>query len=359
MKTRFSYFFTVVVIYASSSFVCVYAAEFYFSQKSFADSQALPLIFLKTKWQTPYSSGEYSLTQNTTEFGNRFNPWSLALQHRFDLVTTYTPDMIAAINAIKNRVELPANKTYDLRMDIQHLRAWGIQGSYEIPFASTFKLRIDGALLYGYYFTSGKLKGNAQAISANDYNFHFDADYYYSEDFLFDRRVEQPKGYGYSLGFDARWQPIPAYQLGFAVADLPARIFWQNAPRTTATADSDTKQYDASGYAIYSPAISGRETNERFVQLLNPRATIENHYFIEQYELYANSRYLASHWYHTLGLALHDSRSARYGIGWMLPTNMLVFDMSLRHVNIRFALDTWRPRELRRLQLEFEFRFPI
>lgn len=68
--------------------------------------------------------------------------------------------------------------------------------------------------------------------------------------------------------------------LDLKVRDLLARMYWKDAPRTIAIADTNTKQFDADGFVIFNPAISGLEINEDFIQKL-PRKI----YFSSSYEI--------------------------------------------------------------------------
>ncbi len=267
--------------------------------------------------------------------------------------------MIVALHTIKNHAELMPGTTYDLQMRVNHLRAWGLKGAYDFVLPSNLTVRLIGTALYGYYFTSGRLVGTGSPIAKNDYDFRFDVDYFYSEDFLFDRAVAQPQGLGYALGVESTWQPTASYSLKFAVSDGLARVYWQNAPHTQATADSRTKQYDANGYAKYSPAVSGIETTERFEQTLEPRVTIENRFLVENHYFFTESRHVSDAWYHTLGVGVRTNGNTRYALGVVLPNNAIMFEISQRRVSARLAVDAWRVKEIHQLLLEMEIRFPI
>jgi hypothetical protein len=129
--------------------------------------------------------------------------------------------------------------------------------------------------LKGLKLTEGQFNGSAVATAENDYDVAADVNYYYSEDVLFERNVNAPNGRGYSLDFDLDWSFLSDYYLQLKVRDLIGKIYWTDAPNTTAVASNDIKEYDENGYVIYNPVLSGYETYRDFTQELTPQINLQ------------------------------------------------------------------------------------
>ncbi|MBW1769148.1 MAG: hypothetical protein JRJ65_19155, partial [Deltaproteobacteria bacterium] len=106
------------------------------------------------------------------------------------------------------------------------------------------------------HLIDGFINGNATIINDSDYDFEARVGYYYSEDILFDRKVNEPIGRGFSIDAEFTWLIENSTLIEMQVRDLFARIYWEDSPYTTGKATSDSKKYDENGYVSMKVSMS-------------------------------------------------------------------------------------------------------
>lgn len=255
-------------------------ADVYFDTSLFAYSEPVTIKGAMTGWEGPFSGGRAALTHNWIETGVAYQKWKFGFIKRFDYELGFSQDTADFLYRIENKQPLQAGKTYQLDLTARHTYSEGLRLSQEFEPAAGLNLVLGVAYLRGLRLTEGTFKGSATALSESDYDFQFDVDYFYSKDALFDREVQPPDGEGYSIDLSLAWQPVADFGAVLQIKDLYGLIYWENAPRTTATALSDVKEYDENGYVIYRPVLSGRESNENYTQKLPRKIAMQADYRI-------------------------------------------------------------------------------
>jgi hypothetical protein len=257
------------------------AANPYLVIDSFSLSESVPISDAMGDWESTVREGDKAFTYNWAEAGATYKAFGLGYLTRYDYALKYSPETAEFYHLVKNKKSLPLDRQYELELAAKHTYSKGLRLSYYFQFNEQLEVTIGGSYLKGVRLTDGALRGIATAVAENDYDFNANVDYYYSEDVLFDRKVDTPDGVGYSIDSLINWRIRRDLNMRLAVIDLIGRMYWSNAPNTTATATSATKEYDEDGYVIYKPTLSGYETNRDFTQTLDPRINLQLNYSLD------------------------------------------------------------------------------
>ena len=249
---------------------------------SFSHSEPIAIHALINDWDAPLKSGKRAFSFNRAEVGVALNHWTFGIFKRQDYIFEFQPETAKLIFDTKNKNDLTTGEEYSLDLDSNSFIARGLKLGYQKDYAN-FNIGLTVSYLEGQELTDGSISGDAVAVSESDYNFQFDVDYYYSEDSLFDRKIESlPKGQGYGIDFDVEGFINPDWHTHFAVRDLLARIYWSDTPKTVATGSSDNKEFDEDGYAIFKPVANGLESNEDFTQKIPTKVFLSSRYRVFQ-----------------------------------------------------------------------------
>lgn len=240
----------------------------YMVVKSVSYSEPVALEFMLGEQQVPFKGGNKAFTYNKAEVGFRWGSWQFGFLKRFDYQLAFSSETAELIYLAENRLPLEVGREYELRIKAKHNYSRGLRLAYKHRFSSRINVGLAASYLQGKAFTDGSIQGSARVTAENNYDFQFDADYFYSRDILFERDVDAPNGNGYSLDLNIGWQPNKYFTAQLEIVDLVGKMFWDNAPFTTVVASSNTKTFDDEGYVRYEPAVSGFGSNKNFTQTL-------------------------------------------------------------------------------------------
>ncbi|MDX2425944.1 MAG: DUF5723 family protein [Cycloclasticus sp.] len=250
----------------------------YVDLQSVSYSEPIAIKSMIGKWQPPFRGGSTALTYNKAEVGFRRRNWQLGILERYDYLLDFSSQTAELVYLTENHLPLEVGKDYELRIKAKQHYSRGLRFAYQQKISRAFTVELAASYLQGKSLTDGGIQGTAQVTAEKDYDFQFYADYFYSRDVLFSREVSSPKGSGYGLDIKFDWQPNDRLSTQLNIVDLMGKIFWNNAPNTSATATSATKTFDADGYVRYEPAISGRESNKSFTQILPRKIFLSGKY---------------------------------------------------------------------------------
>lgn len=250
----------------------------YVAAQSISYSEPVTLKFMLGERQTPLRRGSKAFTYNKVETGFRWGNWQLGVLQRLDYQLEFSSETAELIYLVENRLPLEVGREYELRIKALHNYSRGLRLAYRHKFSSRINVGLAASYLQGKAFTDGTVQGSATVLAEKDYEFQFETDYFYSRDILFERDVKSPSGNGYSLDFNVDWRPNKHFTAQLDVIDLVGKMFWDNAPFTTATASSNTRIFDEEGYVRYNPALRGEQRNKNFTQILPRKIFIATRY---------------------------------------------------------------------------------
>lgn len=258
----------------------IQASEYqpYVTIQSIAYSNSIAIKAIADDWQPPFYGGDTALIYGKIESGVHWQEWQLGILERCDYFLEFAPQTAEFFYLTKNKLPLAPGKKYEIYINALHNCSQGIKLGRMKQLSSTLRANLAVSYLQSDALTDGSLKGSALVAAEKSYDFQFDVDYLYSRDTLFKRRIDTPKGKGYTVDLRLDWQPSKEFSSQLEIIDLTSRVYWNEAPYTIATATSDTKTYDEDGYLHYDPAISGYESYKRFVQTLPRKLSLAAQY---------------------------------------------------------------------------------
>ena len=335
-------------------------ADAYFSVDTFAYSEPVPVDAMINKWNKHFSRGEDALTYNRIELGFTYQGFGIGVLKRYDIALEFSKDTSEFYYLTDNKLPLPVGKQYELDLQVKQTFSDGIRVNRTFQLNPQLKTNVGFSYLRGLWLMQGRMKGNATVVGDKDYDFNFDVNYVYSEDALFDRNVDKPNGQGFSIDVDIDWKITDATMAHLQVLDLLARMYWDNAPVTTATATSSTKSYDDDGYVIYNPALSGYEKYKDYTQKLPPKITAElTHQLQSEYSMLLRSRIYETRSFYQLGLqySFNDEYSAR--ALYMLEVKAVTLAFQSKYFRCLLTTDSFQFDETHIFALQMQAHIPF
>lgn len=325
---------TVTLLLVMPTSVAVFDVEasspgVYFIADGFAYSESKSIKSIaESNWNVELQPGDISFSTDRVEAGVSLGGWQLGYIKRYDYYFEYSPETADGVHKVKNKTPLVPGEQFDLLLDANTMVSDGLRLTFNQEYSQSFTYGFSVSYLRGELFNDGSLNGQAEVIAENDYEFSFDVDYYYSEDKLFDREVEPPQGRGYAVDLVLDWQISSELKLGFQAYDILTRMYWEGAPRTIATASSDTKEYDEDGYVIYNPVVSGLETNQDYVQEIPRKIFLLADYSIGRYVFDMAYRDYEIKSFYLVGAGLNISNTSKIGFSCNLTASACGVDYS-------------------------------
>jgi hypothetical protein len=312
----------------------------YFTADGFAYSETKSIkSIIDNNWDVALQPGDVSFSVDRAEAGVSLGRWQLGYIKRYDYYFEYSPETAEGIYDVKNKVPLVPGEQYDLFLAANTLVSDGLRITFNQEFSQSFSYGVSISYLRGERFTNGSLNGQAEAITDNEYDFSFDVDYFYSQDRLFDRVVDPPRGRGYAVDLVFDWQAVRNLKLGFQAYDILTRMYWDDAPRTIATATSDTKEYDENGYVIYNPVVSGLETSQDYVQKIPRKIFLSADYSIARYVFDMAYRDYEIKSFYIAGVGLNISDTSKIGLSCNLTASACGIDYYNNWFKFRLMTD--------------------
>jgi len=252
----------------------------YSSLDSMSYSEPLPIHQIADDWQGKLEDGNLAFTYNRFEVGVSWNNWRIGYVARYDYRLEFSEDTALFYYEEENNVRRSRNRVYDVYLDVVHQRSQGMAIHYDWQVQDNLRITPSLAYLHANDIIDGTLKGQAEFYGDNTFSGNLGIDYYYLEDFLFERPVDTGKyrGHGYSFDLDIQWQPLDHWQIQLKTYDLLARIHWDGLPRTRARADTEPVQTDDPFERYRDASVQGRETDANFHQKLPTRALLRSAY---------------------------------------------------------------------------------
>ncbi|WP_455210867.1 hypothetical protein [Kaarinaea lacus] len=286
--------------------------------------------------------GDTVLTHNWGEMGVTYKNFGIGYVHRYDTDLQFSEDTAEFYHLINNRKPLPEGREFDLRLNAKQYRTEGIRLSYTFELVKKTRLAIGLSYLKGLELTDGSAQGNATILDQGDYDFQFDVDYYYSKDFLFERKVDSPQGQGYSLDFYFDWAITQSLNFKLRGIDVVGKLYWENAPNTTATATSAFKEYDRYGYVIYQPVLSGYESNYNFTQKLKAQyKAIVDYEMNSKLALLGQAYSFYAENFYQVGLRYSFDATMNMRALYMFDTEALSIGYEMKYVNFLITSDSF------------------
>lgn len=243
--------------------------------------------------------GDTAFSRNSIELGVGYKDLELSIIHRNDYNIRFTPDAAQFAYRNKNRIQIPLNQEYDVDVWANQYQMSGLKVGYQLPLATNFNLVMAYAHLYGTEAVSGYMgkgrNGEGGVIKmverdvlgktkrVIDGTLH--ADYFYTDDPLFEREVRAPVGQGYAVDLGFNWQITENLLLEGIVQDIASEMRWDNMPFTVAKATSEIVIVGEDGFLEADPNFEGQEGFGSFTQKFTERRLLSARYRLNQWVL--------------------------------------------------------------------------
>ncbi len=265
-------------------------SQVFFDFDSFTLSEATSIHSIAGNWSDGVSAGTEAFSKTRISFGMNKGPYQIEYLQRYDQHHRYANETIEFLHETNNQIPLQADSEYRLKLDSKKIYSRGIRVGYQHNLSPRFKSNLFVSLLESDVVLDADLIGEAKSTSANDYDFDFEYSAEYGEDPLFGRPSESIYGSGYTIDLSMSYQASDSWGFEIDWFDLSSRLNYKKTLFTNASATSDIKTYDASGYVIYDPAVTGfegyrgktvsfpREVTYRVLKTLPDQSEIEFEY---------------------------------------------------------------------------------
>lgn len=261
--------------------------------ESFSYSEASPVTaYIDFLIGPPPAGGTTAFSRNNIELGIGYRGVEFSIVHRNDYNISFTPDAAQFAYLNKNRKPIPLDQEFDVDVWANQYQMNGAKVGFQLPLAKTFKLVMAYSHLYGTEAVSGYM-GKSEAGEGGvikmverelggrtrkvlDGNLY--ADYFYTDDPLFERDAKAPVGQGYAVDFGFEWQVSDSLLVKGMVQDIAGEMRWDNMPYTVAKATSDIVVVDEDGFLEANPNFEGLESYGYFTQKFTERRLLNAMY---------------------------------------------------------------------------------
>ena len=232
-------------------------------------------------WRGPYTPRDdknLGVSFARADVSARYESWSVGYFYRQDILIESNRDMTDIVHANKTGMTVPVGRAYVPSLDMNGFQAQGIRLDKALDWKMEHDLAVafgvGVSLLKGQRTRMGQAQGSAiSTVTGYTYDLNLtDADSKLTYPYMPPGEVSS-FGYALDLGLHLQWQD--GKRLNLAINDLMGEIRWKNLPQTTMTANSATATYDAQGYIVFNPTVSGQNSRVDITQKLNTKGNIQ------------------------------------------------------------------------------------
>lgn len=254
-----------------------------FSGQYFEASDYTSMRHFSDDWRGPYTPRDgrnLAVSFARADVSIRHDSWSVGYFYRSDILLESNKDMTDIVHANKTGTPVPVGRTYNPSLAMNGFEAHGVRldkaFTWKAEHALDVTFGVGASLMNGQRTRMGQAQGNALSTATGyTYNVNLtDANSQKTYPFMPPGEVSS-FGYALDLGLRLQWQD--GKRLDLAINDLMGEIRWKNLPQTTMNANSATATYDAQGYIVFNPTVSGQNTRVDITQKLDTKGSIQFH----------------------------------------------------------------------------------
>jgi hypothetical protein len=258
-------------------------------------SDAMPLNRLDSPGRLPLDPrGSRNLVRQENELRLAYQrgDWRLSLLARQSATAIAPESTLLLARDVQSARPPSGDRQYQVQLDYRGFAGAGLAlarefgateaGGFEALFApaaaagapSGWRARVELQLLSLNRLRLAELEGSARYQAASQtYSFALDGQRV-QENLRFPFQQSHPsQGLGLLLQTELRWCG-PPWCLGLGLHDL-GRLQWRQMPQEFDQVDSQTRSYDADGFLVYQPLLSGRYAQGRYSQSARQRWQLE------------------------------------------------------------------------------------
>jgi hypothetical protein len=266
--------------------------------ESFSYSEANPVTaFIDFLVGPAPKDGELAFSRNVIESGVGFKSVEFSIIHRNDYNLYFSQGASEFAYLNKNRKNIPFGQRYDVDVWANQYQLTGAKFGFTLPLSKTLNAHLAYSHLYASEAVSGYLgkdpngeggyiamierQDGDRMVKALDGDLH--TDYFFTDDPLFQNRVDAPMGQGYAVDLGLTWQISDRLSLAVMGYDVAGEISWKGMHHIVADATSENFVTDEDGVVSVVPNFKGTQTRENFTQDLTKRTSVDLTYIYNQF----------------------------------------------------------------------------
>lgn len=332
-----------------------------FSVHSLRHSDISPLAQLERDDAAQLSprAGRNLLRQdNEARLSYQQGAWTWSVLARQSALAVAPADTLHLARDLQSRTPPGGDRSYTLALDYRGFSGAGLALQRRLgqaPGERGWQLELEAQALLLKRLRLAELSGSARYEAASQsYAFALQG-LRRQENLRYPFQVQGPdQGLGLLANARLAWCG-PPWCISASVHDL-GRLHWRELAEEQSTLDTQTRSYDADGFLIYQPLISGRNRQQRFSSASRPRWQLQTSYDSPLGELTLRVDHLQGFgWLPQLGwrwpLAAPGPLGLRHwGLRWHGHERRLALALQGSHWQLSLGADRWggqaRSREL-------------
>ncbi len=332
------------------------AVDAYFRLENQWVSEPEPLSATIDDWGSEFGKGERQWAISEFALGVRYKFLDVSVQQRALADARINSKAAEFYGRIAREENLQPGTKVPVHIQVNGFSAQGLRLGYWHD-ASNWTLAAGVTLLQAKHLMHGTLNGEFEATAVDEFSANATVDYMYFRDALFKRPdIDTAEGQGRAFDVSATWSPTASWDLSVEAMDLFAEIKWKDAPFTVAEAETDQKNYDEDGYAVFSPLYSGRQGyRDVFHQKLDPRYKIATAYSRGAWSAHLEGQYQFGYGFAGIGAGYVLQNDASIKALYWLELQSIELQLNKAKWHLSLAADQVSWSNMKALQLNIAY----
>ncbi len=296
MQNKIKYSYVSIILLSLSNNVLADDSDWRFetSFSSYSNSEVVSIKSIADdSWKGDYNDADSLFTTNRADMGVGYGNWLVGGAMRYDYFGHFSKDTGRFFFLDKNNLSQPDNTDLDILLDVEHTFASGPFIQYNNSYKS-----LDYSVRLNYWQSdqvlSGRVSGQINTMTNENFVGQLDFDYYYEEDTIFDRETPDTMyGDGYSFDIELHWQALPDLNIALDIKDIGYALNWDRVYHTQATL------IRGEGKKNNEASLSGIENDLDYKQRFKEQIYLQVDYQTTYGKVLAGNDYINSthHWY--------------------------------------------------------------
>lgn len=344
-RLAFLYLFLPILLVTKPGDAEALDHSFEFHLSSFTYSEPIAIKALLDEFDTKLGQGKLAFTQNRAWAAVKVNKVSVGAYSFYDYFMWFSEDTALLHYLDKNELPVPNDASFDLYLRASHVTGKGIRFQYDFIENQSLSLSIATNVFKTRKIIEGSITGFASGSSEqDDYTADLNINYFYDEDKLFDRPIENsPEGKGYSFDLYVS-ATFDQWQVDLTGLDLLRRIKWDDLPQTIATIETSTTGFDDRGFFVFNPVLRGKEIERNHNQVGGDRYQFQalyafNNRRFRNLQLGSRVERYRQVLFHSILVNQQLSENLKFGMAYRFNDKSFHLQLQHRYIGITIGAD--------------------
>ncbi|MFQ3198085.1 MAG: hypothetical protein ACI8UC_001994 [Psychromonas sp.] len=356
MFTRLFILFVCLAV-SASTFSQQTDNHIFFSIDSYSYSEPTSIDSFINKFNGDLDYGDHGVSLSQLAFGVNYEKFSFSIIKRLDYFYKFTNDTARFYYQTTNDMGFVAEQKYQLRLQMSHLEASGLNVAYRWQLPSNITLAMGGSYLKTSDFYQARLRGKAIWQGIDDFQLDAPAQIYSAHNELLPYPETDAEGEGVTLDVAVTWQIYPQLQFDLSVNDAFSRIYWRGALFSQINR-WQVYRLTENGQLDTSPVLEGRVVD--YQQVLPKKWRGKVNYTTETGTHYYSQIYHTDYFSHyQLGINKPISENNAVFLAWHIQAKAIEIGYVMPYGYIRFMTDSWHRKQAHTFALSAGFSIPF